>query len=84
MTKSRFSITIVVTNTCEVDMNFRDREKFGRIEKTLGLNYRITRLYANYLEHYNEIINKEMIDALCGDGEIEVKDGLVAILSEIF
>jgi hypothetical protein len=65
-------------------MNFRDREKFGRIEKTLGLNYRITRLYANYLEHYNEIINKEMIDALCGDGEIEVKDGLVAILSEIF
>ena len=51
-------------------MNFRDREKFGRIEKTLGLNYRITRLYANYLEHYNEIINKEMIDALCGDGEI--------------
>ena len=65
-------------------MDFCDREKLKRLEKTFELNFRLTRLYANYLEHYNEIINREMIDALCGDGEIEVKDGLVAILCQIF
>lgn len=65
-------------------MDFRDKERLSRLQKTLELNYRITRLYANYLEHYNEIINKDMIEALCGDGEIDVKDGLVAILSQIF
>ena len=65
-------------------MDIRDREKWKRLEKTLELNFRLTRLYANYLEHYNEIINADMIDALCGDGEIDVKDGLVAILCQIF
>ena len=65
-------------------MDFCDREKLKRLEKTFELNFRLTRLYANYLEHYNEIINREMIEALCGDGEIEVKDGLVAILCQIF
>ena len=65
-------------------MDIRDREKWKRLEKTLELNFRLTRLYANYLEHYNEIISADMIDALCGDGEIDVKDGLVAILCQIF
>ena len=65
-------------------MNFRDKERFERLERILELNFRITRLYANYLEHYNEIITAEMIEALCGDGEIEIKDGVVAILCQIF
>lgn len=65
-------------------MDIRDREKFARLEKTFELNFRLTKLYANYLEHYSEIIDKDMIDALCGDGTIDVKDGLVAILCQIF
>lgn len=65
-------------------MDIREREKLDRLEKTFELNFRLTRLYANYLENYNEIITKDMIDALCGDGEIEIKDGLVAILCQIF
>lgn len=65
-------------------MDFRDREKLKRLEKTFELNFRLTRLYANYLEHYNEIINKDMMNALCGDGEIEPKDGFAAILCQIF
>ena len=84
LTIRRILFTILVINVREVEMDFRDREKLKRLEKTLELNYRITRLYANYLENYNEIISSEMIEALCGDGEIEVKDGLVAILCQIF
>ena len=65
-------------------MEIRDREKFKRLEKTFELNFRLTRLYANYLEHYNEIINAEMMNALCGDGSIDEKDGFAAILCQIF
>jgi len=65
-------------------MDIRDRDKMKRLEKTFELNFRITRLYANYLEHYSEIINSEMMDALCGDGSIDIKDGLVAILCQLF
>ena len=65
-------------------MDIRDREKLQRLEKIFELNFRLTRLYANYLEHYNEIINAEMMNELCGDGTIDVKDGFAAILCQIF
>ena len=65
-------------------MDIRDRERLARLEKTFEMNFKLTRLYANYLEYYNEVINAEMIEALCGDGEIEVKDGIVAILCQMF
>ena len=65
-------------------MDFRDREKIKRLEHTFNLNFRLTRLYANYLEHYNEIINADMMQALCGDGSIDEKDGFAAILCQIF
>lgn len=65
-------------------MDIRDREKLKRLEKTFELNFRLTRLYANYLEYYNEVINSDMMEALCGDGDIDEKDGLVAILCQIF
>ena len=56
-------------------MDFSDKIKLERLEKTFELNFKLTRLYANYLEHYNEIISAEMIEALClfafiGDGEL--------------
>lgn len=72
------------TPISEVTMDLRDREKYKRLEKTFELNFRLTRLYANYLEHYNEIISKEMIHALCSDGSISEKDGFEAILCQIF
>ncbi len=65
-------------------MTVQDREKLKRLEKTFELNFKLTRLYALYLERCNEIINKEMMDALCGDGSISVKDGFCAILCEVF
>lgn len=65
-------------------MDVRDRDKLKRLDKTFELNFRLTRLYAAYLEHYSEIITSQMMEALLGDGTIDVKDGLVAILCQIF
>lgn len=65
-------------------MTLQDKEKLKRLEKTFELNFRITRMYALYLEHFPEVINKEMMDALCSDGDIDERDGLVALLCEIF
>lgn len=65
-------------------MDYRDREKWKRLEKTFELNFKLTRLYSNYLEYFNEVITKDMMDALCSDGTIDEKDGLVAILCQIF
>lgn len=65
-------------------MTIQDREKLARLKKTFELNFKITHLYATYLEHFPELITPEMIDALCGDGEISIKDGITAILCEAF
>lgn len=65
-------------------MNYTDRERLMRLAHTFDLNYRITGLYANYLEHYPELIRPEMIEALCEDGDITHLDAVVAILCEAF
>ena len=65
-------------------MDLRDREKLKRLEKTFELNFRLTRLYANYLENYNTVINADMMHALCGDGSIGEADGFAAILCQLF
>ena len=65
-------------------MDFKNKEKLSRLKHTFDLNYRLTNLYALYLERFPEIITKDMIDALTEDGEITEKEALVALLSEIF
>ena len=65
-------------------MDLRDRERLRRLEKTFEINFRLTRLYANYLENYNTIITADMMHALCGDGSIDEADGFAAILCQLF
>ena len=65
-------------------MNDIDRRRLDRLVATFERNFRITRLYAEYLERYPEVISKEMIDALTDDGSITKEEAIVALLSEIF
>lgn len=58
-----------------------------RLERLLGTferNFRVTRMYAEYLERYPEIISAQMVDALTDDGAVTREEALVALLSEIF
>lgn len=65
-------------------MNLRDKEKFSRLAATFEQSFRMTQLYAAYLERFPEVITSEMVDALTEDGEISREEALIALLSEIF
>ena len=41
-----------------------DRIKLQRLRDTFSNNFRVTQMYAEYLERYPEIITSEMIDTL--------------------
>ena len=61
-----------------------DKIRLERIKETFENNFRITRLYAELLQRYPEIITKEMIDTLTEDGSITKEEAIVGLLSEIF
>ena len=65
-------------------MTLADKEKIERLNLTFDLNYKITALYANYLNIYPEIITEEMMNELCADGDITKKEAIVALLCELF
>ena len=65
-------------------MNDIEKRKLERIIETFKRNFRVTRLYARYLEECPEAITKEMIDALTADGELSAELAISALISEIF
>lgn len=65
-------------------MTERERLKFERLMETVRRNFRVTRLYARYLEECPKVITREMIDALTEDGEILPEAAISALLSQIF
>ena len=63
---------------------YADKIKIDRLLDTFSKNFRLTRMYAEYLERYPEIITADMVNALTEDGTLKKEDALVALLSEIF
>lgn len=62
-------------------MTERDRARFDRLISTVKRNFRVTRIYAEYLEKYPELITKEMVDTLTEDGETTREVAISALLS---
>ena len=65
-------------------MNLKDKEKTERLYKTFDRNFRLTRLYAAYLEEFPEVIKADMITALTEDGALTKEEAIVGLLTEIF
>lgn len=65
-------------------MNSRDKTLIDRLVGTVSDNYRITRIFAEYLERYPELIKAEMVNVLTEDGDITKEEAIVALLSEAF
>lgn len=65
-------------------MNNSDKIKVERISKIFENNFKITRLYAELLQRYPEVITSEMVDTLTADGDITKEEAIVGLLSEIF
>lgn len=64
--------------------SYGEKLKIDRLFSTFSDNFRLTRLYAAYLEQFPEIITKDMIDSVCEGGRIGKTDAIAAILSELF
>ena len=65
-------------------MTESDKIKLERMIATFRRNFRVTRIYAQYLQDCPEIIKPEMIAALTEDDDISIEEAIVALLSEIF
>lgn len=65
-------------------MNEKDKGLLSRLEATVSRNYRVTRLYAQYLERFPDVITAEMVKALVADGDMTEKEAFVGILTELF
>ena len=65
-------------------MTFTDKEKLAMLRKTFDINYKVTNLYARYIQNFPELINKKMIDTLTEDSGITKTDAIAALLAEIF
>ena len=65
-------------------MNDIEKIRLKRIQDCFERNFKVTNLYATYLERFPEIITAEMIDALTLDSDITKEEAIVALLSEIF
>ena len=65
-------------------MTVFDKERLEALRETFDTNYKVTNLYARYVQNFPELINKQMIDTLTEDSEITRTDAVSALLSEIF
>ncbi len=65
-------------------MTLQDKAGFGKLAATFHMNFRLTELYALYLERCPDFITKEMMDALCEDGSVTRQGGFTALLCELF
>ena len=64
--------------------NYNESLRFERLSDTFTRNFRLTSLYATYLERFPNAVTPEIMDMLCGDGDLSVKDALPALISELF
>ena len=65
-------------------LSFSDREKFERLEKIFDDNYRQTRMWADYLNIFPELITPDMIAEITADGDVAPEVAIAAIIAEAF
>lgn len=65
-------------------MTERDKIKYDRLKDKFARNFKLTRLYAAYLQEYPKFITADMIDALTEDGSISREEAISALLCQLF
>ena len=64
-------------------MIYSDAQRLKMLKSIFDMNFKITKLYAAYLETCPDAITRELIDELCGDGEITREDAVAAVLCQM-
>lgn len=65
-------------------LSYKEFIKLKRLRDTFDDNYAFTHLLAWYLNTCPDLIQKEMVDAICADGAFTKEEAIVAILTEVF
>lgn len=65
-------------------MTNADKIKLDRLIETFNTNFRVTRLYASYLENFPELLGAELINSITEDSSIDKTDAIAALLCEMF
>jgi hypothetical protein len=66
-----------------MSISYAEKEKLERLFSTFRNNFRITRLYATYLERFPDIITSGVVQELSAVG-LDNEGGIAALLTEIF
>lgn len=64
--------------------SYSESLRFERLSDTFTDNFKITRLYALYLENYPEAITEKMIADICSDSDVEPADAIAVLLGMMF
>ncbi|MBQ8720017.1 MAG: hypothetical protein IJY65_03180 [Clostridia bacterium] len=65
-------------------LSITDKDKLLRLRQTFDRNYRLTKIYSEYLTRFPELICEEMIAALTEDGSVDTPYAISAIIAEAF
>ena len=65
-------------------MRQEDKQRYERLVHTFEMNFKITKMYALYLERFPELITAQMVATLTEDGFLTREEAIVAIISEAF
>ncbi len=65
-------------------MTYQDKLKLAELDKVFSLNFKLTRLYASYLNNFPNAITEDIIKAVTDDGDIEIRDALGAVICQLF
>ncbi len=66
------------------NLTYGEELSLKRLFDTFSRNFKITELYAAYLEHFPDILTADMINTLTEGGSIKKQDAIAALLCEIF
>ncbi len=64
-------------------MTYTDKKRLEELKRTFSLNFRLTRLYASYLNNFPEAITEDIVRAVTADGELETEDALGALVCQL-
>ncbi len=64
-------------------MTYTDKKRLEELQRTFSRNFRLTRLYASYLNNFPEAITEDIVKTVTEGGELKTEDALGALVCQL-